>query len=67
MYLVTGGDPAAFSYLFDNCGNVICAAAGGANNNGDGRCADFAATATNPVLIWRDPRLRWWNSAFIVL
>ncbi|OWP64902.1 hypothetical protein CDA63_00660 [Hymenobacter amundsenii] len=55
-YLVTGGSPAALSYLFDNCGNVICAAGGGANNDGDGRCPDFATTATNPVLIWRDPR-----------
>ena len=56
VYLVTGGDPSNPSYLFDNCGNVICAAAGGPNNAGDGRCSDFAATATNPVLIWRDQR-----------
>ncbi|MBT9394996.1 hypothetical protein KLP40_17655 [Hymenobacter sp. NST-14] len=56
VYLVTGGDPSNYSYLFDNCGNVVCAAAGGTNNTGDGRCADFAATATNRTLIWRDQR-----------
>jgi len=56
VYLVTGGPATNYSYLFDTCGNVICAAVGGPANNGDGRCADFAATATNPVLIWRDPR-----------
>ena len=56
VYLVTGGDPSNPTYLFDNCGNVICAAASGTNNTGDGRCPDFVATATNPILIWRDQR-----------
>ncbi|UPL48550.1 DUF6970 domain-containing protein [Hymenobacter sublimis] len=56
VYLVTGGDAANYSYLFDTCGNVICAAAGGPNKTGDGRCPDFAATATNATLLWRDPR-----------
>ncbi|SES84043.1 DUF6970 domain-containing protein [Hymenobacter actinosclerus] len=56
VYLVTGGSPGAYAYLFDNCGKVVCAAAGGLNGKGDGGCPDFAATATDPVLIWRDPR-----------
>lgn len=56
VYLVTGGPSANYSYLFDTCGNVLCAAAGGPANTGDGRCGDFAATATNPQLLWRDPR-----------
>ncbi|GAB3233718.1 hypothetical protein GCM10027346_22020 [Hymenobacter seoulensis] len=56
VYLVTGGSSTNYSYLFDACGNVLCAAAGGASNYGDGRCTDFATAATNPVLIWRDPR-----------
>lgn len=56
VYLVTGGDPAALSYLFNNCGTVLCAAAGGPTGKGDGGCVDFATAATNPVLIWRDPR-----------
>lgn len=54
VYLVTGGT--SFSYLFDTCGNVLCAATVGPSNAGDGRCPDFATTATDPVLLWRDPR-----------
>lgn len=56
VYLVTGGCCNTYNYLFDRCGNVLCAASGGATGQGDGRCNDFATTATNPVLIWRDPR-----------
>ncbi len=56
VYLVTGGSPTALSYLFNNCGKVLCAAAGGPTGKGDGGCSDFATTATNPTLIWRDPR-----------
>lgn len=56
VYLVTGGIPDAYNYLFDNCGNVLCAASGGPTGKGDGACPDFATTATNPTLIWRDPR-----------
>ncbi|RSK37100.1 DUF6970 domain-containing protein [Hymenobacter metallilatus] len=53
VYLVTGGNS---SYVFDACGQVICSAAVGPNSTGDGRCPDFSATATNPQLLWRDPR-----------
>ncbi|UOQ65745.1 DUF6970 domain-containing protein [Hymenobacter volaticus] len=63
VYLVTGGGATTanggsttLNYLFDTCGNVLCAASGGANNQGDGRCPDFKANATNPVLVWRDSR-----------
>jgi hypothetical protein len=62
VYLVTGGGNITsngstnLNYLFDACGNVLCAASGGPNGSGDGRCPGFAANATNPVLIWRDPR-----------
>lgn len=56
VYLVTGGSANNYSYLFDTCGNVLCAAAGGPTNTGDGRCPDFSTAATNPVLVWRDPR-----------
>lgn len=64
VYLVTGGSASgptsgsagALNYLFDACGNVLCAATGGPNGQGDGRCPGFTANATNPVLIWRDPR-----------
>lgn len=54
VYLVTGGT--GFSYLFDACGNVLCAATLGPSNTGDGRCTDFATAATDPVVLWRDPR-----------
>ncbi|SNR45905.1 MULTISPECIES: DUF6970 domain-containing protein [Hymenobacter] len=56
VYLVTGGCCNNYNYLFDGCGNILCAASGGTANQGDGRCSDFAAAATNPVLVWRDPR-----------
>jgi len=62
VYLVTGGgsttpsNSAKLNYLFDTCGTVLCAASGGPNGQGDGRCPGFHAEATNPVLIWRDPR-----------
>ncbi|TGE09941.1 DUF6970 domain-containing protein [Hymenobacter fodinae] len=56
VYLVTGGCCDNFNYLFDHCGNVLCAASGGPAGKGDGRCTDFSTTATNPVLLWRDPR-----------
>jgi hypothetical protein len=61
VYLVTGGSTAGststtLNYLFDTCGNVLCAATGGPNGQGDGRCPGFQTDATNPVLIWRDPR-----------
>ena len=57
VYLVTGGGSSSLNYLFDMCGTVLCAASGGPNSGqGDGRCPDFQVTATNPVLIWRDPR-----------
>ncbi|MCA8831787.1 DUF6970 domain-containing protein [Hymenobacter pini] len=53
VYLVTGGNT---SYVFDGCGRVICSAAVGPNSTGDGRCPDFATAATNPQLLWHDPR-----------
>ena len=56
VYLVTGGCCNAYNYLFDTCGNVLCAASGGTTGKGDGACPDFLTTATNPVLLWRDPR-----------
>jgi hypothetical protein len=56
VYLVTGGCCDNYNYLFDSCGNVICAASGGLTGKGDGRCTDFASAATNPVLLWHDPR-----------
>ena len=62
VYLVTGGGSTpgsagtTLNYLFDVCGNVLCAATGGPNGQGDGRCPGFQANATNPVLVWRDPR-----------
>lgn len=56
VFLVTGGIPDAYNYLFDNCGSVVCAASGGLTGKGDGACPNFATTATNPILIWRDPR-----------
>ncbi|GAB2771055.1 hypothetical protein HNQ93_000580 [Hymenobacter luteus] len=54
VYLVTGGS--SFNYLFDACGNVLCAATLGPSNAGDGRCPDFATAATDPRVLWRDPR-----------
>ncbi|MBX0291274.1 hypothetical protein K3G63_12550 [Hymenobacter sp. HSC-4F20] len=54
VYLVTGGT--SFSYLFDTCGNVLCAATISPTNAGDGRCTDFATAATDPIVLWRDPR-----------
>ena len=61
VYLVTGGSVSGatgttLNYLFDTCGNIICAATGGPTGQGDGRCPGFQANATNPVLVWRDPR-----------
>ena len=64
VYLVTGGGGGTgasagsptLNYLFDSCGTVLCAASGGPNGQGDGRCPGFLASATNPILIWRDSR-----------
>ena len=53
VYLVTGGNT---SYVFDVCGHVMCSAPISAANGGDGRCPDFATAATNPQVLWTDPR-----------
>jgi hypothetical protein len=47
-----------YSNLYDLSGTVIAHPDGGITGTGDGRCADFVKTATDPVLIWRDPRSR---------
>lgn len=39
----------------ENC-NYLGAPDGGFIGNGDGRLPGFFAAATNPVLIWKDPR-----------
>ena len=44
------------SVLYDVEGNVLCSPDGGLTGEGDGRCPDFAETATEEVVIWRDDR-----------
>lgn len=47
-----------YSDLYDQVGTLLAHPDGGITGLGDGRCADFVRTATDPVLIWRDPRTR---------
>ena len=47
-----------YSDLYDNSGRIIAHPDGGIAGQGDGRCADFIKTATQPLLIWRDARSR---------
>ena len=44
------------SDLYDPSGTIICHPDGGLTGHGDGRCADFLATATNEKILWRDQR-----------
>lgn len=45
-----------FNYIYDACGNVLCAPSGGITGRGDGQCPDFADQATDARVVWRDPR-----------
>ncbi len=45
-----------YNNLYDACGGLLCAPDGGLDGKGDGRCADFAAQATDRRVIWREPR-----------
>lgn len=47
-----------YSDLYDFSGKIIGHPDGGISGTGDGRCSDFVKTATDPILIWRDPRSR---------
>ena len=44
------------SIVYDAEGNVLCEPEGGVGGGGDDRCADFLATRTDEVLIFRDAR-----------
>lgn len=44
------------SSLYDSNCNLICSPDGGFTGKGDGKCADFAQTATKEKLIWKDDR-----------
>jgi hypothetical protein len=46
------------SRLYDANGAVLCAPDGGKTGRGDGRCADFQRAASEPELVWKDPRER---------
>lgn len=56
VYLVSSDCCDQFNYLYSACGDLICAPSGGITGNGDGQCPDFASQASNPRLVWRDPR-----------
>lgn len=56
VYLVSSDCCDQFNYLYDACGLVLGAPSGGFGGGGDGRFPDFYAQATNPRLLWRDPR-----------
>lgn len=56
VYLVSSDCCDQFNYLYNECGDVICAPSGGITGKGDGQCPDFSAQATNARLVWRDPR-----------
>ena len=47
-----------FSDLYDVTGKIIGHPDGGITGEGDGSCRDFFKTATNGLVIWRDPRTR---------
>ena len=56
VYYITSDCCNQYNILYDvNC-NVICSPDGGISGKGDGKCSDFFDTATNPILIWKDPR-----------
>ncbi len=56
VYYITSDCCDQFNTLYDvNC-NIICFPDGGIAGTGDGKCADFFVTATNPILIWKDNR-----------
>lgn len=42
--------------LADAEGTRLCAPDGGITGRGDGKCADFFATRTEPQRVWADPR-----------
>lgn len=56
VYLISGACCDQYHFLYDACLNIVCAPSGGVQGRGDGKCPDFQANATNPVLVWRDPR-----------
>ncbi|MGE0441564.1 MAG: hypothetical protein AB7S39_13850 [Gemmatimonadales bacterium] len=45
-----------YSELYSASGALLCAPDGGITGTGDGRCPDFADTATDRRLIWKDRR-----------
>lgn len=56
VYYITSNCCDQYNNIYDvNC-NLICSPNGGITGMGDGRCPDFFDTATNPTLIWKDPR-----------
>ena len=56
VYLVSAPCCDNFNTLYDGCMRVMCAPSGGFTGRGDGNCTDFAQQATEPKLVWRDPR-----------
>jgi hypothetical protein len=56
VYLVSSDCCDQFNYLYNACGDIICAPGGGITGKGDGQCPDFSAQATNARVVWRDPR-----------
>lgn len=56
VYLVSSDCCDQFNYLYNGCGNIICAPSGGITGRGDGQCPDFATQATDARVVWRDPR-----------
>jgi hypothetical protein len=56
VYMVSSDCCDQFNYLYDGCGQVLCAPSGGITGRGDGLCPDFNTEATNARVVWRDPR-----------
>jgi len=53
VYLVVSGCCDFYNSLYDETCQYLCAPSGGFSGKGDGKCADFADTATHQKLIWK--------------
>ncbi len=56
VYLIPPYAPDLFADVYDESGGYVCAPYGGIAGEGDGKCPDFAATATDETLVWENPK-----------
>jgi len=56
VYYFTSDCCDQYHVVYDDQCNYMCAPDGGFTGKGDGKCADFHATAKKIRLVWKDPR-----------